>query len=231
MSNDDASNNQILAALPPAERDLLLTHATHVVLSAGEILMRSGDPISLVYFPTTGLISIVGALRSGHQMAVAATGREGLVGMGAVLDVWRTRYSLIVQVDSTGYQMPADDFRRVFEQSSFVRRLTLAYIGRKLNEIATSACCMRFHSHHQRLARWLLVATDKSGHPSLSLTHDSIAQMVGGPRHAVTAALKELRTSGAIEYARCHVDIRDRAALIARACECYAATSPFSPAD
>ncbi len=46
--------------------------------------------------------------------------------------------------------------------------------------------------------------------------------MVGGPRHAVTVALNELRTKGAVAHLRGRVEILNRDLLIAQACECYA---------
>ena len=81
--------------------------------------------------------------------------------------------------------------------------------------------CSRVHSHRQRLARWLLLTMDKAQQSSLHVTHDVLAQMVGGPRHAVTVALSELRARGAIAHLRGRVDICDRELLVRQACECY----------
>ena len=77
------------------------------------------------------------------------------------------------------------------------------------------------HSHRHRLARWLLTTTDKAGQRSLSITHEALAQLVGGPRHAVTVALNELGTKGAIAHLRGRIEILDRRVLMAQACECY----------
>src|SRR5437667_10814618 len=96
-----------------------------------------------------------------------------------------------------GSRIPVDRFRGAFEQSERFRRVTLAYIGRLMSEFVIAATCNRVHSHRQRLARWLLVTTDKAGQRSLRVTHETLAQMVGGPRHAVTVALNALRAKGA----------------------------------
>jgi CRP-like cAMP-binding protein len=92
-----------------------------------------------------------------------------------------------------------------------------------MRELRTAAACNRVHSHRQRLARWLLVITDKATQQSLPITHEALAQLVGGPRHAVTVALNELRAKGAIGHLRGRVDILERSLLLAQACECYAA--------
>ena len=100
----------------------------------------------------------------------------------------------------------------------------LAHIGRHLIEVASLVACSRVHSHRQRLARWILMMTDKADEQSIPMTHDVLAQVVGGQRHAVTAALNELRAKGAVAHLRGRVEILDRSVLIAQACECYRST-------
>ena len=128
----------------------------------------------------------------------------------------------VVLVDSAGFRVPAERFQHAFEHSEFLRRVTLAHAGQKMNELMVAAACYRVHSHRQRLARWLLTMSDKARLRSLKVTHEMLAQMVGGPRHAVTVALNELRTKGAIiMHLRGRMDIIDRSVLFAQACECY----------
>jgi CRP-like cAMP-binding protein len=134
-----------------------------------------------------------------------------------------------VLLESRGYRLSADRFRGIFQQSEPLRRVTLAHVGRRMRELRTAAACNRVHSHRQRLARWLLVVTDKAMQQSLPVTHEVLAQLVGGPRHPVTVALNELRAKGAIAHLRGRVDILKRSVLIAQACECYAAAEPLRP--
>jgi CRP-like cAMP-binding protein len=148
-------------------------------------------------------------------------GREGLLGFGPVLSVGRYPHRLVAVVESSGYRVDVDRFRHVFERSEVLRCVTLRALGRGVVELMTAAACHRVHSNRQRLARWLLMMTDKAGQRSLGLTHETLAQMVGGPRHAVTVALNDLRADGAITYLRGRVDIQERSVLVAQACECY----------
>jgi CRP-like cAMP-binding protein len=201
----------------------LLADAQRVRLPAGSTLARSGDDISSTYFPDAGVISLVREMASGRQVAVAAIGREGLLGIGPLLDQSLHTHRLVAVVDSHGYRLAIERFRHAFERSEPLRRLTLRAVGRILIEVATTAACHRLHSLHQRLARWLLITTDKAGQQSLHVTHDMLSQLVGGPRHAVTVALNDLRVAGAIENARGQIDISRRTLLIAHACECYVA--------
>ena len=164
-------------------------------------------------------------MTTGRQLAVAATGPEGIIGLGPIFGITRYPERMVVLVESAGYRIPIERLTGAFEQSAELRRIALKYIGRKVNELTTAVACARVHSHRQRLARWLLVIADKSSQVSLPLTHALVAQMVGGPRHAVTVALNELRTKGAIAQLRGRIEILNRAVLIGQACECYKAAS------
>jgi Mn-dependent DtxR family transcriptional regulator len=53
------------------------------------------------------------------------------------------------------------------------------------------------------------------------MTHEFMANMLGGRRQSVTAAAGRLQEAGLIHYARGHIKILDRAGLEKSACECY----------
>jgi len=214
--------NLVLRQLPLREREVLLADAQFVDLPDAHELARAGDPISSTYFPETGVISRISVMTTGHQVAVAATGCEGMIGAAIVFGIGQSRLSSVVLVRSTGYLMPAARFQSRFQESTALQCATFGYLGRQMRELTTAAACNRVHSNRQRLARWLLVTTDKAGQQSLPLTHDALAQLVGGPRHAVTVALNELRAKGAIAHLRGRIEILNRRMLIAQACECYA---------
>ena len=221
--------NHILLQLTQGDRDTLLAEAECARIPAGSTLARPGDEIASIYFPDAGVISVVSEMATGHQVAVAVVGREGLLGVGAVLSVQSYVQRLVALVESHGVRVCADRFRYVFGRSDLLRRATLDALGRRFVELTMVAACNRVHSHRQRLARWLLLITDKAGQRSLRVTHDTLAQMVGGPRHAVTVALNDLREDGAITYRRGKIDIGKRSVLMARACECYLVQTGFSP--
>jgi CRP-like cAMP-binding protein len=225
VANYDAQispGNQILRQIPSTDRQALLARADYVELPVGHTLARVADPYAMTFFPESGVIFAVSEMTSGHHLAIAAVGAEGAVGVGPVVGQQRYPLSLVVLVESSGYLVPTRVFTDVFHRSHEVRRAILTDVGRRLRELMTAAACNRVHSHRQRLARWLLVITDKAGVSSLPVTHETLAQLVGGPRHAVTVALKFLRRTGAIAHVRGRIEVLDRAQLRAHACECYA---------
>ena len=222
---EDGVRNLILRQLPADEREQLLAGAEYVELPDSHAFARAGDPISAAYFPESGVISRISEMTTGHHMAITAVGREGMIGAGVLVGMRQAPLSSVVLVRSTGYLLPSETLQRRFQASDTLQRATLAHLGCLMRELATAAACNRVHSHRQRLARWLLVTTDKARQPSLPVTHDALSQMVGGPRHAVTVALNELRTKGAIAHLRGRIEILNRAVLMAQACECYAAST------
>jgi len=220
----DAPKNHLLRQLPPVVRKSLVDGAEYITLRVGQTFARVGDPVTNGYFPDDGLLSLMSEMTTGHHVAIETVGVEGMLGIGAVLALKDQSCSPVTLVTSRGYLVPAQRLLSVFNDSEALRQVTLAYIGGRLTELGVTAACHRVHSLRQRLARWLLVATDKVQQKSLPITHDALAQMVGGPRHAVTVALQQLRAQGAIVHRRGHIDVLRPSALIEEACECYAFT-------
>jgi CRP-like cAMP-binding protein len=213
--------NRILTQLPDHERAAVLAHAEHTVFPAGQTFARPGEPITSAYFPESGVIAWVSEMATGHQVAVASVGADGIVGSTSLLAIPRHPHRVVALLESAGYRLSSDALRRAFNEFDGFRTAVLAHIGRHMMEVASLVACSRVHSHRQRLARWLLMITDKADEQSLAITHDVLAQVVGGPRHAVTVALNELREKGAIAHLRGRVEILNRSALIEHACECY----------
>src|SRR4051812_29007997 len=210
--------------LAPDDREALVADAEYVRLPIGHTFARVGDPIAAAYFPDSGVMSVISEMTTGHHIALAAVGAEGVLGVAALFGKQRYPASLTVLVESAGRTIAARRLVDAFRRSEDVRRVMLAYVGSLTWDLITAAACNGVHSHRQRLARWLLTTTDKAGQRSLSTNHDALAQLVGGPRHAVTVALNELGAKGAIAHLRGRIEILDRTVLIAQACECYRAS-------
>lgn len=203
------------------ERARLLADAKLTVVPAGAIFAAVGEPLATAFFPESGVFAYVKEMTTGHRLAVAAVGVEGLIGASSIVGVSRHPHRIVALLASEGYRIPAATLRRAFDDLNGVRAATLAHIGRQLVEISSLVACVGIHSLRQRLARWLLMTMDKAQDSTLHLTHDELTQMVGGPRPAVTVALSELRATGAIAHLRGRIDILDRRRLSGHACECY----------
>jgi len=228
ISPGSSSGNHILRQLPPAERERLLAACQQVRFQAGSIVARAGDAITSAYFPDSGVICAMNEMTTGHQLAMVAVGREGVIGLGPLFSVSHYPQRLVAVVDSAGCRVPGPLLIEMFQRSGVIRQITLAHVGRMIAELTVTAACHRVHSHRQRLARWLLITTEKAEQRWLQVTHETMAHMVGGPRHAVTMALNDLRAKGAIAHLRGRIAIVKPSVLVKQACECYVppGTSP-----
>ena len=77
----DGARNRILEALPAGERDRLVRSMEVIALPIKAVLFEPGQPIDAVYFPISGVISLVTALEDGNIVEVATVGNEGIVGV------------------------------------------------------------------------------------------------------------------------------------------------------
>ncbi len=215
----DHRGNAILNALPAADRDRLIAEMTLIPLKIKTILFDAGEIITHVYFPTSGVISLVTPLEEGSIVEVATIGNEGIVGVPL-----QPRGSLAVraisQVAGSVLRMDAAMFLEESEHGplrDLVRNYTLALFG----QISQAAACNRLHSSEERLSRWLLMSRDRVGRDDFRITHDFLGQMLGSRRATVSLSAGLLQAAGLIRYSRGRVVIRNRAGLEAASCECY----------
>jgi CRP-like cAMP-binding protein len=174
------------------------------------------------YFLRSGVVAYVGATTLGGSIARAVVGREGMAGAYPTLGEGEVACHLVVQVGGRALRAPLDEVRRRVLACGDLHSLVLRRLQSLTMQFAQSGVCNRFHTARQRLARWLLLTLERTDTTSLGLTHEFMAQMVGGPRPAVTQAAGELRSVGATEYQRATLTVIDRQRLEREACECYA---------
>ena len=72
-----------------------------------------------------------------------------------------------------------------------------------------------------RLARWLLELHDRTDGPIMSVTQETLSQLLGVRRTTVTQMVAKLRAAGAIRSDRRGLIEIDRARLEEATCECY----------
>ena len=213
--------NRLLAALPNEEYQQLLPKLEPFTLVFGEVIYESGDLIRNVYFPTSGIISLLAAVEDRGTLEVGIVGREGMVGLPAFLGVKASGNHAVVQGAGTAMSMKAPAFRKECENGGSFPRLLRRYTHSRLTQLAQGAACNRFHSIDARLARWLLMTRDRMGADEFRLTQEFLSNMLGVRREGVTKAAGTLQQQDLISYSRGNLLILDRAGLKAIACHCY----------
>ena len=167
----------------------------------------------------------------GATVEVAVVGKEGVASISAILGRNWLPFRVVTQVPGRALRVPTDLVAETIKECGELHDRLMEYTHQMIAQVAQSAVCNRFHNAKQRLARWLLMTADRVESSELPLTHEFISFMVGGPRSAVTEAAAELRASGAIDYRRGLIVIRDPARLRDQCCECYAMLAGSPAAD
>ncbi len=208
--------------LPRKDRQRLLAACEAVQLVMGEVLCESGAVVRHAYFPVDGFISLLTRIEEHPSLEVGMVGREGLSGATLALGVGRAQLQSLVQGPGAAWRISAAALQTELALSSTLRRNVQRYLFVLMEQMVTSAACLRFHPIGPRLARWLLMSQDRAHASHFHVTHEFLACMLGVRRVGVTVAAGGLLRQGLIAYHRGEVQVLDRAGLEAAACPCYA---------
>jgi len=217
--------NQLLAALPEPERQALGVHLRLVPMLVGEPIYEAGQPLRHVYFPTTAVVSLYGALASGDCAETCGVGNEGMVGVSAFMGGLSMPSSAIVQSGGHGYRLEPQRLLQAFERDGPLRQVLLQYTQALITQICQTAVCYRHHTVEQQLSRWLLATFDRVPAGDMVMTQSLVAGLLGVRRESISEAACRLQEQGYIRYRRGHLCVLDRIGLESRACECFGAVA------
>ena len=195
---------------------------TEVALDAGRVLFEAGEAVDVLYFPGGACVSVVVAMSDGKIVETSTVGRESVVLLLDAMTGRPSRSRVFTQVGGAAMRMPASAFRARLAESPNLLSLGLLHARATALQAEQGVACNASHGVHGRLARWLLMTQDRVGADSFPLTQEYMAVMTGVQRSTVSTMAAVLKKSGVIDYSRGNVRIRDRAALLKHACECYA---------
>jgi CRP-like cAMP-binding protein len=199
---------------------LLAPNLREVALPRGTVLHEPGDLIEEVYFPIEALISLLTVMRDGEIIETATVGREAALGTTVALNPVRASVRAVVQLAGTAMRIGAAEFEAAAARSRVLRDLVGRCSERLMVHLQQSVACNALHNTEARLCRWLLEYSDRAG-DALAVTQDFLAQTLGVRRTTVTIIAQILQNAGVIRYRRGVIQIVDRPALEAAACECY----------
>jgi len=213
--------NLLLASLPADAFARIEPHLVPLDLHAGDMLAEAGGAVRHVYFPQSGVISLVVEMAAGQNVETAMIGRDGVLNAGAALDGKVSLSRAVVRFSGVAMAIATDRLIATAAGSEDLRSLLLRHEQVLLAEAQQSAACNASHRTGPRLCKWLLRMRDIAGNDNLTVTQDDLAEMIGVTRPSVTIAANELQKAGCIGYRRGVVRIFDAAGLKARGCECY----------
>jgi CRP-like cAMP-binding protein len=213
--------NRLLLAVPSRNLKRLMPELEQIRCQRGQVLMDADSSLDHVFFPDSGVVSVVAVYADGSVIEMATIGREGCTGITAVFGAKISSFRLLVQIPGSATRMSRAAFTRAMGSMPSFQSLMYAYVHAFLEQVMVSVACNGAHSLKQRLARWLLMMRDRGDDDALPITHDLLAEMLGVQRPTITNAARELERAGVIERGRRQVTILDRQGLIGESCECY----------
>jgi CRP-like cAMP-binding protein len=167
------------------------------------------------------MISLLVTTGKGEMVETSSVGRDGAAGLLCGFGECSSFTRALVQIPGSFTTIPAARFELATSRSAPIQQLIIRYTGKLMGEAHQTAACNAIHDGSARLCRWLLQSADRTGSDYLPLTQELLADMLGVRRTTITLLAQELQRSGIVRYSRGKISILDRAALEARACECY----------
>jgi CRP-like cAMP-binding protein len=202
--------NQLLAAMSSSDLTLLQPHLRPVALPLLKDLERPDRPISTIYFMEAGIASVVAVQPDETRIEVGLIGPEGMSGIAVVLGSNQSPHATYMQVAGDGLRITAKELRKAMDASDTMRDLMLKFVQVFMVQTAHTAIANARAHIDRRLARWILMAHDRTHDNALPLTHEFLALMLGVRRAGVTEALQSLKRQRLIDTGRNQIVLLDR---------------------
>ncbi len=211
--NSSPPRNQLLAAMSATDLALLRPNLRPVALKLLKDLERPNRLIETVYFMEAGIASVVAIQPDKTRIEVGLIGREGMSGTSVVLGGDQSPHSTYMQVAGDGQRIAAKDLHKAMDASVSLRNLLLKFVQVFMVQTAHTAIANARAHIDRRLARWILMAHDRTRDNTLPLTHEFLALMLGVRRAGVTEALQSLKQQKLIDTGRNQIVVRNRKGL------------------
>jgi CRP-like cAMP-binding protein len=214
--------NELLAAVPQSERDLLVAAAEYVGLERRALLIDAESRVDFVWFIVDGIASILSVMADASGVETATVGRDGMIGIHAFHDVAMASEQTMMQVGGAAYRIPRQKFRDLLPLCPDLSARLHRFSVMLFTFAAQNSGCNRKHPVEMRCARWLLTVAENLRRPELDLTHDFVSQMLGVRRATVTETLASFEQRGFITTRRRQITIINFEGLEGATCECQA---------
>jgi CRP-like cAMP-binding protein len=213
--------NLLLAALPPNVFNAMRPDLVHVELKIRTLIYAPEDEVEWVYFPSSGMISILQRTPDSRGIELATIGKEGALGAIAGFGLNLALTASVVQMPLTAVKISAPRFRKHVAQYASLQEMALKSNEVILAHTQITAACNALHNVEQRFCRWLLQTWDRSENDTITLTQEFLGEMLGVRRTSVTEIASKIQAAGLIRYRRGHIDVLNRPELEKRSCDCF----------
>jgi len=216
----DPRANLLLRGLADDEFERIGAELEPVRLKRSTELESANEEIRYVYFPTSGVASIMALDESGESVDTAMIGREGMTGLPVFLGTGQSPARTIVQVPLTGVRMRSEVLLGELARGGTLMRLLQRHAQVVLVTMAQLILCNRMHRLDQRAARWLLQVDERVDEKHFNVTQEFLAQMIGVRRPGLSVVMRQFKDAGLVHYARGQISIADHDGLGEKSCGC-----------
>ena len=207
--------NVLLDTLDDPTLSLLEAKLERVALREGQILAAATQPVSHVHFITSGLVSVMARCPRGRRIELTLVGAGGATGMAALLENSTTSVvDSVVQMGGSAWRIAAAELAMLMHANPRLQGHVLSYVHSLMAQISQTTLATGHAKIEQRLARWLLMATDRCGSRTLPITHEQLSRSLAVRRSGITVALHMLESRRLIKSQRKLVEILDRDGLM-----------------
>jgi len=169
--NSYSPRNRLLLAVPPRNLKELMPDLELIRCQSEQILLDADSSLDHVFFPESGVVSVVTVYVDGNTIEMATIGREGCTGVQAVFGAKSSSARLLVQIPGGAAKISRARFDRAMKSMPSFHGLMFAYVQAFLEQTLVSVAGNGRHSLKERLARWLLMTRDRSDVQRPSITH------------------------------------------------------------
>jgi CRP-like cAMP-binding protein len=215
------TGNHLLDRLPASERDLLLESSKIVSFAAREEVDGLRWQEQPVYFPTSGVYSLLLSMKEGTLVEVAVVDSEGMLGIPIVLGMNENPVRAVAQVAGQCLRVAPDRFLALLRHGSVLDQLVSRFLAVSWQTANQTIACNLHHTVKERTCRWLLSVHDRALSDEFVVTQEMLSGMVGASRQRITTVVGELQKADYLRHQRGRVRVLDRAGLEKTSCECY----------
>jgi hypothetical protein len=208
--------NGFLRALSPGDYLLLADNIVPVDLPRRKNLIEENRVIDRVFFPDTGLASIVALTPEREMIEVGDFGFEGCSDFVLNPGADRVPLRTFMQIGGAGWQVDAIPYATAMHASATFMALVMRYEHYKATQFAYTALSHGSYNLPERLARWILMVQDRVGN-DIHITHEYLAMMLAVRRAGITEAVQHLEGEHLIKAIRGTIKVTNREGLVALA--------------
>jgi len=185
----------------------------------GSVILFEHDPGDSLFVVRAGRVKVVLIGEDGREVILGVLSVSDHFGELSLIDDRPRSAHVIAMEDSHLLVLRREDFRARVEASPRVAWALLSELSRRLRRADDKIGGLVLLDVPGRIARLLLDLADETGGQSIekTLTHQTIAQMIGASRETVSRAMKDFQDAGWITVERRRIALSDRAALEQRA--------------